>query len=90
MASIVGENKYRNAEGKGWAVTDKIFGYIDEVVNIYNKGRTGAVEGDVSFDPELGVPPKELGIFGLEKPWGGVILVGGLGLVGFGLYKLLK
>ncbi len=87
MASIIGEKKnYRSADG--WNVADKIFGYIDETVNIYNKGRSGAVEGDVSFEPDINQP--QIGMFGLPKPWGGILLVVGVSLLGFGIYKIAK
>lgn len=89
MASIVGEHGFRNADGKGWSIADKVFGYIDEGVNIYNKLRTGAVEGDVNFNSEIEQTP-EIGLLGLAKPWGFLII--SLGLIGTGVlvYKIIK
>jgi hypothetical protein len=89
MASIVGDNKYRSADGSGWAFTDKLFGTLDKAVNIYNKGRSGAVEGDVSYGVTPGSEP-EIGIFGLQKPWGGVFLTGGILLLGAMIWKIAK
>lgn len=86
MGSIVGEKNYRSASGSGWAVTDKVFGYIDKAVNIYNKGRAGTVEG-VSLSPEL---EPEIGLFGMPKPWGGVLLFSGLLITGVVIYKIAK
>jgi hypothetical protein len=80
MASIVGEKpKYRNAGG---TVLDKIFGYMDESVNIYNKAKSGYVEGGNTPKPPT------TGLFGLEKPWGTVIVVTGLAIAGIVIYKI--
>ena len=40
MAAILGEFKNAvNTSDGGWAVTDKIFGYLDQSSDIYNKIR---------------------------------------------------
>jgi hypothetical protein len=88
MASIVGE-KYRNAEDeKGWNIADKIFGYIDTTVNIYNKYRTGYVEPDQVTPAEKRVA--QTGAFGLPKPWGAVIITTSLLVLGLVIYKSVK
>jgi hypothetical protein len=82
---------YHNASGEGWTVTDKIFGYIDKAVNIYNKGRKGTVSGDSGVDVSLDNNKiEEKGLFGLTKPWGAVIAAGvGLAAI-FIVYKATK
>lgn len=90
MSAILGE--YRNATDTttgGWAVTDKIFGYFDQAGDIYNKIRYPQAE-DGYVDADLALRYEQTGIFGLPKPWGGVILFGGLALVAWGLYKIAK
>lgn len=90
MASIVGES-YHNAvdtSSGGWAVTDKIFGYLDKAGDVYNKvrypqpGEPGYVEAQAKLRAE------NMGMFGLPKPWGIIILVGGITLTAWGLYKI--
>jgi|WetSurMetagenome_2_1015567.scaffolds.fasta_scaffold244898_1 hypothetical protein len=90
MASIVGV-QYRNASdnGEGWNIADKIFGYIDEGVNIYNKYRSGIVEVDPAAAAAQ-AQAAQIGIFGLQKPLGAVILVGGLLVAGLVVYKMVK
>jgi hypothetical protein len=89
MASIIGEKKFRAASGDGWKVADKVFGYLDETVNIYNKARSGIVEGDLEYrlgDDEY----RQIGVFGLPKPWGGLLILGGVLMVGIILIKVAK
>lgn len=82
------ERKYRNAEeGKGWFVTDKIFGYLDESVNLYNKLRSGEITQD-EYEAELRIRKKQYGLFGMPQPWGAVVLFAGLGIAGFFIYKI--
>lgn len=89
MASIISENYcWKNAEpapqtGKGWNVADRIFGYVDSGVNSYNKLRAGAYTLD-----ENGRRIPEIGIFGMQRPYGGILLFVGIGIVAFGLYKI--
>ena len=89
MASIVGE-KYKYAEGEtgeGWFVTDKIFGYMDETVNLYNKLKSGEITQS-EYDAELKLRKKQYGLFGMPQPWGTVVLITGLSIVGFIIYKV--
>jgi hypothetical protein len=88
MASIVGEKPYHNADG--WSVTDKIFGYLDRAGTIYNKIRYPQ-PGEINYDAAAEQARiQAAGIFGLPKPMGAVILFGIIGLVGFGIYKIVK
>lgn len=92
MPSIVGE-KYKNAvdtDKGGWAVTDKIFGYLDRAGDIYNELRYPQ-PGDPDYDAALAkIRADQAGMFGLPKPWGVVLLVGAVGLVAWGIYKIAK
>lgn len=92
MASIVGE-KYNNAtdvSSGGWAVTDKIFGYLDKAGDIYNKIRYPQPGDPDYIAEEARLRAERAGMFGLPKPWGAVLLIGGVALLGFGIYKLAK
>lgn len=84
MASIVGET-YKNADG--WAVTDKIFDYMDETVNLYNKLRSGQITQS-EYDKALAEKRQSYGIFGMPQPWGGVLIIGGIALIGLFIYKV--
>jgi hypothetical protein len=89
MSAILGE--FRNAADTttgGWAVTDKIFGYFDQAADIYNEIRYPQEQGYI--DAEMALRNEQIGIFGLQKPWGAVILFGGIALLGWGLYKIAK
>ena len=84
MASIISDKPtFRNADG-GPTVLDKIFGYMDESVNIYNKAKAGYITEEVPY------PDPRIGLFGMPSPWGGVVLVAALGIVAFGIYKIAK
>ena len=97
MASIVGDKKYHNATSlSGWEVTDKIFGYIDKTVKDYATLRTSGVSYD-GYTYRLGagsyksIPNvSNIGLFGMQKPWGGVILVGGLLAIGVVIFSAAK
>jgi hypothetical protein len=93
MSSIVGEKKFKNAadtSSGGWAVTDKIFGYLDKAGNIYNKVRYPQPGDPDYIEAEARLRAENAGLFGLQKPWGIVILIGGVGLLGWGLYRIAK
>jgi len=92
MSEILGkESRYRNAADTstgGWAVTDKIFGYLDKAGEIYNDVRYPK-PGEVGYDAYAAKQRAlNAGIMGLPKPWGAVILVGGLALLGWGIYSI--
>jgi hypothetical protein len=91
MSSIIGDKSYRNAadtSSGGWAVTDKIFGYLDKTGDIYNKIRYPQ-PGDIDYDEYAARKRAEqMGIMGLPKPWGGVILFAVIGIVGIVIYNI--
>jgi hypothetical protein len=97
MASIIGEKTpYRNATdaapatGKGWAVTDKIFGYLDKAGEIYNDVRYPK-PGDADYDAAAArLRAEQAGIMGLPKPAGLLIIVGIFGLFALAIYKIAK
>ncbi len=91
MASIVGEPyKYADGEQSGWFVTDKIFGYMDKAGDIYNKIRYPQPGDPDYIEAEAKLRAERMGMFGLPKPWGVVMLVGTIGLVAWGIYKIAK
>jgi hypothetical protein len=82
---------YRQADGSGWAVTDKIFGYLDKAGNIYNEIRYPTVPspGDANYEEYLAWKrTQNTMLFGLPSPIGIILLVGGIGLVGLIVYKV--
>lgn len=85
------DRKYRNAgdedSGKGWFVTDKIFGYLDESVNLYNKLKSGEITQS-EYEAELAIRKKNYGLFGMPQPWGTVVLLAGIGIIGLVIYKI--
>jgi hypothetical protein len=87
MASILGRDKYHNAEGKGWDVADKIFGYMDDTVNLYNKLRSGEITQS-EYDAAVAAKKTQYGIFGMPQPWGAVIIIGGVAFLGILIYKV--
>lgn len=92
MASIIGE--FKNAETPTkWALTDKIFGYLDKAGNIYNEIRYPIAPGpgDPGYEDYLKWKrTQQTFLFGLPKPWGAVILIGGVGLLAFIVYKVVS
>lgn len=92
MAEILGKG-YRNAVDTstgGWAVTDKIFGYLDKVGDLYNKVRYPQ-PGDTDYvEAEARLRAQQAGVMGLPKPWGALILFGFVGLLGWGIYTIAK
>jgi len=88
---MIAAYKYRNAvdtSSGGWAVTDKIFGYLDKLGNVYQKIRYPQ-PGDPDYEEKLArLRAEQTGMFGLPEPWGIVIVIGGLALLGYGIYKI--
>lgn len=87
MSAILGRDKYHNAEGKGWAIADKIFGYMDDTVTLYNKLRSGEISQS-EYDAAVAAKKTQYGIFGMPQPWGGIVLIGGVAVLGFLIYKV--
>jgi hypothetical protein len=89
--------KYRHATesseptGKGWSIADKIFGYMDKAGNIYNEIRYPTVPspGDANYQEYLDWQrTQNKMLFGLPSPFGAILLVGGIALVGIVIYKV--
>lgn len=82
---------YKNAvdtTSGGWAVTDRIFGYMDKAGEIYNDIRYPQ-PGDADYNAEAArLRALNNGIFGLPKPIGGVILIVGVALLAWGIYAI--
>lgn len=82
---------YKNAtdtSSGGWAVTDKLFGYLDRAGEIYNDIRYPQPD-DEGYDASVAEQRRlNAGMFGLQKPWDGVVLIVGVALIGFGIYKI--
>ena len=85
MASIIGQ-EYKNADG--WVVTDKIFGYMDKAGDIYNKIRYPQPGDPDYLEAEARLRMQNVGLFGLQKPWGIVLLSGLVAAIGFGIYRI--
>ena len=82
---------YKNAtdtSGGGWAVTDRIFGYLDRAGGIYNDIRYPQV-GDPDYNEyEARQRMMNAGMLGLPRPWGGVILIAGAAFLVWGVYAM--
>jgi len=76
-------------EKKIWGFLDKAFGLADQGVGIYDKLR-GSNSGDsgtsVPTTAELG-RIETPGVFGMQKPWGAVILVTAITAISLVVYK---
>lgn len=84
-------------ESKGWNVIDKILGTTEKVVDIYTYIKTGEKPVDYPSTMEqsgtgvtLGRAEREKDWTGLTKPWGTVIVISTLAVVGFAIYKMSK
>lgn len=85
-----GSTNTANTSTGGWAVTDKIFGYLDKVGELYNDIRYPR-PGDVDYvEADARLRVQQAGVLGLPKPWGTVVIVGFLGLLGWGIYTIAK
>jgi hypothetical protein len=90
MGSIVGE--YRNAVNTstgGWAVTDKIFGYMGALTQDYV-----TIKQATLYPGQAGYYNQQMlaqnGLFGLPVPLGALLLIGGLGVGVYFVYKIVK
>jgi hypothetical protein len=87
MGSIVGE-KHRNATGSGWAVSDKIFGYVNQLSADYRTIKMATLyPGDPGYEEQQ--RRAQYGLFGLPVPLGAFLLIGGLGLTAYFVYNLV-
>lgn len=94
-------NIYRNADAapspapttNGWAFTDKLFGVLDKAGSVYNEIRYPIIPspGDANYEEYLAWRrTQNQMLFGLPSPLGAILLIGGIGLVGFIVYKVIK
>ena len=92
MPSIVGE-KWKNATNTstgGWAVTDKLFGYLGSLTTDYSTVKKATL---APTDPGYAAQQAALvnvGVLGMQKPWGFIVIFGGIGLAGFLVYKMVN
>lgn len=91
MPSIIGE-KYRYAADSksGWTISDKIFEYLEKAGQIYNEIRYPQPGEPEYVEMDAKLRQQEMGMFGLPKPWGGVMLIGGSALLVWAIYKIAK
>jgi hypothetical protein len=101
MSSIVGE-KWKNVvtpvtplytttpSTGGWAITDKIFGYLGALTTDYSTVKRATL---LPTDPGYAAQQAALanvGVLGMQKPWGFILIFGGIGLAGFLVYKMVN
>jgi hypothetical protein len=75
-----------------WDTLDKFLGTADKSADVWWKWKTGE---NVVYDSSgsrisIGRDDPNYGLFGMPKPWGAVILIGFVGIVGIAIYKLSK
>jgi hypothetical protein len=78
-----------NTSTGGWAVTDKIFGYLSSLTMDYSSVKNSTLN---PLDPNYAQQQaaQNIGILGLQKPLGSIIIIGVIGLIVFGVYKAVK
>jgi len=100
MASIIGEFKHADGlapapapaptQSKAIAFTDKLFGWLGQSAEIYNKIRTPQ-PSDPDYEIQMAeIKRQQTGVLGMKKPWGAIVIIAGVGLAGWGIYKLIK
>ena len=84
-------------EKKGWSFIDRLLGTTEKAVDIYTYVKTGVkpVEYPSTLEQSgskvtLGRVEKEKDWTGLTKPWGTVIVISVVSVVGFAIYKMSK
>jgi len=84
-------------EKKAWSFIGKLLGTTEKVVDIYTYIKTG--EKPVTYPStleqsgakiSLGRVEKEKDWTGLTKPWGTVVVISVVSIVGFAIYKMSK
>jgi hypothetical protein len=74
----------------GWGVTDKIFGYLSSLTNDYRVVKQAPLNpGDPGYAAQQ-ARLQNIGIFGLQKPIGGALLIAGIGVVALIVYKVVS
>lgn len=80
-----------NIQDSAWyQITDSILGFADKGVDIWNELKYGVDYNGSAMPPPGAMPPPQIGLFGMPKPWGGVLAVTFVGLVGIAIYKIAK
>ena len=79
-------------EKRVWGILDKVFNVADQSVDIYGKLKDGRAAGSdsPSTTVDFGTSEQKIGLFGMPTPWGAVILVTGLSVIGIVVYKKVK
>ena len=82
-------------EKKGWRLVDKILGTSEKVLDIYTYAKTGEKQYPSSLygtgtNVYMGRIEKEKDWTGLTKPWGTVIVLSVVTVVGVAIYKMTK
>ncbi len=84
-------NEDAQPDGKTWGVIDKIFGYGQGAADIWTQIKTGEKPYQYGYDnPNLQWGESEKGLFGIRRPWGGVLVLSVLGITGIAIYKMSK
>ena len=80
------------ATSNKWAIPDKIFGYLNQLTSDFYRIQYSSQATTPGTPAYIAAQQQALlqnrGMFGLQKPWGGVLLIVGAGLVVYGIYKV--
>ena len=77
-------------EGKTWSVLDRILGYAQSGTDIYTQIKTGEKPIPYGPDNQIGRVDPGRDWTGMRKPWGTVIVISVVSVVGFAIYKMSK
>lgn len=91
MASIISEH---NATGS-WTVPDKIFGYLSSLTSDYTQIKYASLmpgqPGYVKLLPgQPGYEQQQALLAQNTFPWGAVVIIGGIGILGIIIYNAVK
>lgn len=79
--------------GKVWSWIDNFLQRADTATDLAYKIKTGEPvpnPATPTYQVKVGRDESEIGIFGIPKPWGAVIIVVFAGSIGYALYKMNK
>jgi ethanolamine utilization microcompartment shell protein EutS len=93
MRAIYGD--YHNATNTstgGWAVTDKLFGYLGALTTDYSVvKRATLTPSDPGYAAQqAALKAQNVGVLGLQKPLGAIVIFGGIGLAGYIIYSIVN